>query len=80
MAQIELQEQGLLEKMMEANRKLTGKILKAQGDGSYDFVKEWVATEGVVKPQLQSDLNRIMEKGIPVDIYFNMGPHVLGLE
>lgn len=69
-----------LEKMMEANRKLTGKILKAQGDGSYDFVKEWVSTEGVVKPQLQSDLDRIMEKGIPVDIYFNMGPQVLGLE
>ena len=69
-----------LEKMMEASRKFTGNILKAQGDGNYDFVKNWVATEGVVKPELQADLDRIMQKGIPVDIWFRMGPDVLGLQ
>lgn len=69
-----------MEKMMEASRKLTGKILMAQGNGDYDIVKEWISTEGVIKPQLQADLDRITEKGIPVDIYFEMGPQMLGLK
>jgi hypothetical protein len=69
-----------MEKMMEASRKLTGKILMAQGNGDYEMVKEWISSEGVVKPQLQADLDRITEKGIPVDIYFEMGPQMLGLK
>lgn len=69
-----------MEKMMEASRKLTGKILTAQGNGDYEMVKEWISSEGVVKPQLQADLDRITEKGIPVDIYFEMGPQMLGLK
>ncbi len=68
-----------LDKMIEASRKLSSNIIKAQGDGDYDFVKNWIAAEGVIKDELQSDLNKIMEKGIPVDIYFHMGPEVLGL-
>lgn len=68
-----------LDKMMEASRKLTGKILKAQGDGDYEMVKAWVADQGVIKTQLQEDLNRVAAKGIPVDIYFEMGPKMLGL-
>ncbi|MBW7847832.1 MAG: Zn-dependent hydrolase [Bacteroidales bacterium] len=68
-----------LDKMMEASRKLTGAILKAQGDGDYEAVKNWIATDGVIKAELQSDLDKIMEKGIPVDIYFTMGPASLGL-
>jgi len=68
-----------LEKMMAAAEKLTGMILKAQGDGDYDFVKNWVSTEGVVKPELQADLDRLTEANIPVDIFFKMGPEMLGL-
>lgn len=68
-----------LEKMKEAGRMMTGKILVAQGNGDYDAVKAWIATEGVIKPQLQFDLDRVTEKGIPVDIYFEMGPHMIGL-
>jgi hypothetical protein len=69
-----------LEKMQEAARELTERVLVAQGDGDYERVKEWVASEGVIKPQLQADLDRLSEAGIPVDIYFEMGPHMLGLE
>jgi hypothetical protein len=69
-----------LEKMMAASKKLAGLILKNQGDGNYEEVKAWVAEEGVIKPQLQADLDRITEKGIPVDIYFEMGPQMLGLK
>jgi hypothetical protein len=69
-----------MEKMQDAARELTGMILKAQGDGDYDFVKAWIETEGVIKPQLQADLDRLTVAGIPVDIYFEMGPHMVGLE
>jgi hypothetical protein len=69
-----------LEKMMEASKKLTGMILTSQGKGDYEGVKTWIATEGVIKPQLQADLDRITNLGVPVDIYFKMGPDVLGLQ
>jgi hypothetical protein len=68
-----------LEKMMAAAEKLTGMILKAQGDGDYEAVKTWIANEGVVKSELQQDLNRLTKANIPVDIYFKMGPEMLGL-
>lgn len=69
-----------LEKMMEASRKLAGKILTAQGNGDYEFVRNWIEEDGVIKPQLQADINHIAAIGVPVDIYFDMGPHMLGLE
>lgn len=69
-----------LEKMKAASTKLTGMILKAQGDGDYEAVKSWIANDGVVKTELQTDLDRITALGIPVDIYFEMGPKMLGLE
>ncbi|MBU1370433.1 MAG: Zn-dependent hydrolase [Bacteroidetes bacterium] len=69
-----------LEKMKAASAKLTGMILKVQGDGDYEAVKSWIANEGVVKQQLQADLDRITALGIPVDIYFKMGPEMLGLK
>jgi hypothetical protein len=31
----------------------------------------------VIKPELQADLDRVNAAGIPVDIYYNMGPQVL---
>ncbi len=69
-----------LEKMQEAARDLARKVLVAQGDGDYEGVKAWIESEGVIKEQLQADLDRLTEAGIPVDIYFEMGPHMLGLE
>lgn len=68
-----------LEKMKTASTELTQKILKLQGDGDYDGAKNWIETDGNIKEQLQNDLDRINEKGIPVDIVFEQGPEVLGL-
>jgi hypothetical protein len=31
----------------------------------------------VIKPELQADLDKVNSAGIPVDIYYNMGPKVL---
>lgn len=69
-----------IEKMQLAARDLTRKVLIAQGDGDYEGVKAWIESDGVIKEQLQADLDRLTEAGIPVDIYFEMGPHMLGLE
>lgn len=60
-------------KMKLAVEKLGGAILTAQGDGNYEFVKEWIATDGVIKPELQSDLDKLAGSGIPKDIYYEMG-------
>ena len=67
------------EKMKEASTNLTRKILKLQGDGDYEAAKNWIEKEGKVKPQLQADLDRLNDAGIPSDIYFEQGPDVLGL-
>lgn len=63
--------------MKLAVEKLAGDILVHQGDGDYNAVKAWIEEDSVIKGELQGDLDRVNEAGIPVDIYFNMGPQVL---
>ena len=65
------------EKMKVAVEKLAGDILKHQGDGDYEATKTWMGEMSVIKPELQADLDRVNAAGIPVDIYYNMGPQVL---
>ena len=64
-------------KMKLAVEKLGGAILKAQGDGNYEYVKEWIATDGVIKPELQADLDKLAGSGIPKDIWYEMGMEYL---
>jgi len=68
-----------MEKMREATDALSEVILRLQGDGDYEAVKRFVATNGVIGEQLQSDLDRLDAAGIPVDIVFEQGKQVLGL-
>lgn len=65
------------QKAMDA---LSERILTLQGDGDYDGVAQLVADKGVIKSQLQADLDRLSAKGIPVDIIFEQGVDVLGLK
>ena len=65
------------DEMKKAVEQLAGDILITQGNGDYDEVKQWLDVMSVIRPELQGDLNRINEAGVPVDIYFNMGPDVL---
>lgn len=67
------------DKMQEAINALSAKILKLQGDGDYDGVSKLVKEMAVITPELQADLDRLGEKGIPVDIIFEQGAAVLGL-
>ena len=58
---------------------LSEKILTLQGDGDYDGVAELVNSLGVINTQLQADLDRLSDAGIPVDVDFIQGKEVLGL-
>ncbi|MCZ6900732.1 MAG: Zn-dependent hydrolase [Bacteroidetes bacterium] len=66
-------------KMQEAMNELSRIILTLQGDGDYEGVAKLVADKAKIGSQLQSDLDRLSEAGIPVDIIFNQGIEVLGL-
>lgn len=68
-----------MEQMKAASAKLTQKILKLQGDGDYEMASQWIENAGIIKPQLQADLDRVNALGIPTDITFKQGPEMLGL-
>jgi hypothetical protein len=65
--------------MKTALENLSGMILTMQGDGDYDAVKNLIATKSVIPANLQADLDRLKEAGIPVDIVFNQGKSAIGL-
>jgi len=61
------------EKMAAAVEALSEKILRLQGDGDSEGATLFVAQMGRIEPQLQADLDRLAEAGIPVDIVFEQG-------
>lgn len=67
------------ERMQQAVDMLAGKILRLQGTGDYAGVGTFMSGYGVIRPELQNDLNRLSTRGIPVDIIFDQGANVLGL-
>ncbi len=67
------------DRMKEVVADLSGMIIETQGDGNYDFAKNWIEEKAVVGEDLQSDLNRVNEAGIPKDIVFDQGKDVLGI-
>ena len=68
------------EPMRDAVYSLVADILKVQGDGNYEEAKRWVDQDGVMTDQLSQDLEKVNAAGIPVDIVFNQGKEVLGLQ
>lgn len=67
------------EAMQQAMNELTNLILTTQGDGDYELAKRLVEEKGFIREELQSDLERLKELNIPVDIVFKQGPEVVGL-
>jgi len=59
---------------------LSREILVMQGDGDHERAGRMLDELGVIGVQLQSDLDRIDEVGIPVDVVFRQGREVLGLD
>jgi len=67
------------DRMEAAMAALSQLLLTLQGDGDYEGATRLTAEKGVIGAQLQSDLQRLTESGIPVDITFTQGIEVLGL-
>ncbi|HOY52703.1 MAG TPA: Zn-dependent hydrolase, partial [Prolixibacteraceae bacterium] len=67
------------ENMKEAMFSLSELVLKVQGDGDYEKAGTLIREKGVIREELQKDLDRIAAAGIPRDIVFEQGPEVLGL-
>jgi hypothetical protein len=67
------------EKMQAAMNHMVTEILTIQGDGNYELAKQMIKENGVVPANLQADLDRINNAGIPKDIRYVQGAKVLGL-
>ncbi len=65
------------ENFQQAMNSLSEKILTLQGDGDYQATNALFDDMGMVKEDLQADLDRIAEAGIPRDIVFEQGMDVL---
>ena len=68
------------EQMAASMTDLSRLLLTLQGDGDYEGVLELTASRGIIEAELQSDLDRLTEANIPVDITFQQGVAELGIE
>jgi hypothetical protein len=63
-----------------AVQELAGVILRFQGDGDYEGLGRFHEKYQVISASLEGSLSRLADSGIPVDIVFEQGLSVLGLE
>ncbi|WP_113638136.1 dipeptidyl-peptidase 3 family protein [Nubsella zeaxanthinifaciens] len=68
------------EKFATAMNELSALILTLQGNGDKAAVEKAQKERGIIKPELQADLDMLAQKGIPVDIIFEQGVDVLGMK
>ncbi len=68
------------DKMTAAMNALSAKLLTIQGDGDYAAAKQLTDQMGAVDAELAGDLKRLDQAHIPVDIRFEQGLDVLGLD
>lgn len=62
-----------------AMNELATLILTLQGNGDKAGVEKLAKEKGIIKPDLQKDLDVLKHKGIPVDVVFEQGAGVLGI-
>jgi len=67
------------EKSREAMNEWAAYLLKLEGDGDYEAATVYLTANGVIKPDLQAELDLLKSKNIPVDIVYDQGVTVLGL-
>jgi len=68
------------DKFAQAMNGLSKVILTLQGNGDKAAVEKAQNEKGIIGAELQSDLDRLGQKGIPVDIIFDQGVDVLGMK
>jgi len=59
----------VMDKIEEAVKSLTTRILVLQGDGDKQKVKEFVERYGIISPEVKDALNTLEDLGVPVDVY-----------
>lgn len=69
-----------IEKMRKAVSEWAAFVLKTEGDGDYKAAKAYVEKNGVVRATLAADLKKLEDANIPVDLRFEQGMRVLGLD
>lgn len=67
------------EKMKNAMLKLSEELLVLEGNGDYENASALIKEKGIIREELQEDLKRIAEAGIPKDIVFEQGIPIIGL-
>jgi len=67
------------EKIREAMNEWAAMVLTFEGDGDYDGASAFLEQNGVIGAELQSELELLKSKNIPVDIVYDQGVSVLGL-
>jgi hypothetical protein len=68
------------DKFRGAMNDLSNLILTLQGNGDKAAVEKLQKEKAIIKPDLQTDLNKLQQNGIPVDVIFEQGVDVLGLK
>lgn len=68
------------EKFASAMNELSAVILTLQGNGDKVAVEKAQMERGLIKAPLQADLDKLAQKGIPVDVVFEQGVDVLGMK
>ncbi len=68
------------EKMQEAVNSLSALILTIQGNGDYEGAGKLLEEYGKIGDNLQKALDRLKQENIPVDIVFEQGTKVLGIQ
>lgn len=68
------------ENMRQAVSDLGREVLTIQGNGDYAKAKDMITNLAVLKPILQNSLNKIARAGIPRDIVFEQGKHIINLQ
>lgn len=68
-----------LAKTEQAMAALSAKLLAIQGDGDYESAGALTESMGVIRADLQKDLQRLAAANIPIDVTFEQGLEVLGL-
>ena len=69
-----------VDQMRQAMNDLSELILTLQGNGDYGGVAAFVDEYGIIGPELQAGLDRVNASGIPVDVVWEQGREVLGLD
>ncbi|MDD5572153.1 MAG: Zn-dependent hydrolase, partial [Bacteroidales bacterium] len=67
------------EKMKVAMNSWSKEILEIQGNGDKEKAIKYLKESGIIKPELQKDIERLKDANIPKDIIFEQGTEVLGL-